>query len=228
MNGKPLSSHSLKSSAGFTLVELLVVIVIIVALAGIGFPLANRMRSKASDSKCAEQLRSWSSVIAAYSADNSGLIECKNWNSIGEQDGSKYVKYFTGSGDESYEAGFRTLSTMRCCPALKGKDAIASNGNSLTAYTMTEPTGASAGKKEVQYSLPSIKNPSRFVVMIEATGGAPTISKTAEYASRVKPLTGEKQRHAKGVVNAIFADFSVQALTLKDIEKNVVAWTTYN
>jgi|GEM_PF-3731648 len=61
------------TAAGFTLVELLIIIVIIAVPAGIGFPLG-------SDGKCVEQLRSGSTVLALYSSDKSGAIEVRNWS----------------------------------------------------------------------------------------------------------------------------------------------------
>jgi prepilin-type N-terminal cleavage/methylation domain-containing protein len=228
MKRKPTTFAKPQLRRGFTLVELLVVIVIVAALAAIGFPLANKMRATASEGKCMEQLRGWSSVFARYSADHAGTLECRNWNSIGREDPSAYVTYWTSSADESHEAGFQTLAKMRCCPSLKGAEAISGNGNSLTAYSMTDASGiASANAKVGTYNMASIKTPSRFVIMIETLGGKSFISTPADYTSRVKPLTTTKKRHDKGVVNAIFGDYSVQSLSLKDIEKGVNAWTTF-
>lgn len=227
MNKNPVPNRFAKSAAGFTLTELLVVILIIAVLAGVGFPVANKMRSRASDNQCLGQLRSWANAIALYSADSAGKVECRNWNSIGESDGSVYVGYF--SGDGTHNSGYGTLAQMRCCPALKGDEAKAGNGNSLTAYTMTDPTGSSAGKKVAGYNLSQVKNPSRFVVMIEALGGKAYIQTAGEFGTRVKPLSKEPdQRHKEGLINALMGDFSVTSYRGKDIDKNAVIWTTYN
>jgi prepilin-type N-terminal cleavage/methylation domain-containing protein len=227
MNKNPIANRFTKPAPGFTLTELLVVILIIAVLAGVGFPVANKMRSRAADNECLSQLRSWSSAIALYSADNSGMVECRKWNSIGETDGSVYVPYF--SGDGSHDSGYQTLAKMRCCPALKGADAIAGNGNSLTAYTMTDPTGSSAGKKVAGYNLSQVKNPSRFLLMVEAMGGKAYLQTAGEVTSRIKPLTKEPdQRHKEGLVNALMGDFSVTSFTGSDVDKNATIWTTYN
>ena len=220
------SKTGLRKRRGFTLVELLVVIAIISVLTAVGFPMAKKMRSRTADNQCVEQLHAWSNVISMYSAEHGGAIECRNWNSIGSSAPSAYVTYF--SGDENHASGYRTLGKMRCCPALTGKDAKSGNGNSLTSYSMTDPSGSSDGKKVAAYNLAQIQNPSRFVIMIETIGGSPFIRTAAEYNSQVRPLTvAGKMRHAKGGVNTLFGDFSVRTMTWQDIEKSATAWTTF-
>lgn len=222
---KPTDEMS-RPATGFTLVELLVVIVIIAVLAGIGFPLATKIRSRALDDQCLKNLRSWGQVLAMYSTDFGGTIECRKWNSIGAGE-SVYVPYL--SGDGSHESGYPTLAKMRCCPALKGKDALSGNGNSLTAYSLTDGSGTSSpNAKNASYNLSKIANPSRFVMMIETMGGASFIQTSQDYTSRVKPLTQvATARHKDRVVNALFGDFSVRSVTAKEIDKNVTIWTTF-
>jgi prepilin-type N-terminal cleavage/methylation domain-containing protein len=228
---KPNACHIAhpRRTSGFTLTELLVVILIVVVLASIAIPLAGKLKASSEESQCANQLRSWSNVITMYAGDNAGRIECRNWNSIGREAPSAYVSYWSGGLD--HETGYRELAKMRCCPALKGKDAISGNGNSLTAYAMTDASGVpSSNQKEAGYSLASIKNPSRFVLMIEVTNvkTPAVIRNVGDYTSMVLPLTqAPKIRHKSGTVNALMGDFSIRASNKRDIEKNMQAWTSF-
>ena len=58
--------RSRKDSRGFTLVELLVVITIIVVLAGIVFPVAMSMGEKGNEVKCNAQLGQLSKALLLY------------------------------------------------------------------------------------------------------------------------------------------------------------------
>jgi prepilin-type N-terminal cleavage/methylation domain-containing protein len=215
--------------AGFNLVELLVVLVIIAVLAALVIPVTKNLRSKADFSHCVSNMKSWGNAIALYAADNQGRIECRDWNSIGRENPSAYIPYL--SGDGTHQSGFRDLAKMRVCPALKGKDAISGNGNSLTAYAITDASGVvSNNQKAASYSLASIQNPSRFVLMIEAANvrTPATIRTPSDYETMVRPLTMKPRiRHGHGQVNALMADMSVRTYDWTEISKNITRWTTF-
>lgn len=70
-SGKALPPRTRK---GFTLVELLVVIVIIAVLASLSFFGFSKVRSKARGATCASNLRQIGTAMLAYAGDNSGQL----------------------------------------------------------------------------------------------------------------------------------------------------------
>ena len=221
--------------SGFTLVELLVVIVIIAALTAIGFPVAKRMKEAAARTQCMTQLRSWAVAIGGYSADHDGKIEWEPWPSIGTDPlhYSPYVSYWTGDSEDS--SGFEAQLKQRCCPAI-GWKRVSGGPNSPVTYATIQPVGVAAvgitGRAEKglssAYSASLIKRPSKFMLMIDATGAGYSVSTATQFQAKVKPLTvaGKDARHQQ-TVNALLADYSVRAMTWSEINRGMTNWSTF-
>lgn len=221
-----------RASSGFTLVELLVVVTIIIVLAGVGYPTIGKMRASAARSECVSRLRGWGVVMAAYAADHDGRVEWRQWASIGwnPDSTSVYLDYFTsgtvdlGSKDDS--GSHQTLLRMRTCPAVKTPPAQ----NALVSYATIRPNAAGVLEPNVStFSLAKVNNPARFMLMVEALPASNAyLSSGGEFTTRVKPLTqkGPSLRH-NGPINALFADYSVQTMTWKQVERGLNWWTTF-
>lgn len=234
MKEKPASPKT-RFSRGFTLVELLVVILIIVALTAIGFPAAQRIKQSAARTKCMTQLRSWGVAVAGYAADHDGKIEWEPWPSIGTNPllYSPYVSYWTA--DSTDRSGFDSQMQQRCCPS-QGWKKVAGGPNSPVGYAMIQPVGIAgvglSGRAEKglssAYSMSLIKRPSRFMLMIDATGDKYTVSSPEQFTAKVKPLTiaGKNSRHDQKV-NALFADYSVRTMSWPEINNGLSYWSAF-
>jgi general secretion pathway protein G len=90
-----------KGKAGFTLVELLVVVVIIAILAAFLFPLADRAMDKARMSKCVSQLRTIGQGLNLYAAERD-----MRFPGIGQGSGSRWLHqigpYVGFKADQTY------------------------------------------------------------------------------------------------------------------------------
>ncbi|HRJ73010.1 MAG TPA: prepilin-type N-terminal cleavage/methylation domain-containing protein [Terrimicrobiaceae bacterium] len=108
--------------AAFTLIELLACVGIILVLAALLFPVANRMNASAKQNACISNLRTIGSAHAQYSAENNGAITPNRSN-----EGA--IAYFWNQELAAYIMGGKRLGTgggnppAKCktfhCPAAK-------------------------------------------------------------------------------------------------------------
>ena len=66
--------RALKNDKGFTLVELMVVLVIIGILVAIAVPIYNKTQDKAKETACQANLRILEGAVAQYQLDNDGAL----------------------------------------------------------------------------------------------------------------------------------------------------------
>jgi prepilin-type N-terminal cleavage/methylation domain-containing protein len=92
-NKNDISYHSSTYSRGFTLVELLVVITIIVALAALAVFITRNVRDKAHQANALSSLRQVAAFNVAYSPENNGDINTMRWKEDKQTEGrnGRYV-----------------------------------------------------------------------------------------------------------------------------------------
>ena len=226
-----VNARRISRPAGFSLMELLVVITVVVVLAAILFSVSQLMRRRADSVNCLRQMNAWGTAFAGYSAENNGKLNWEHWPSISNDPlkSSPYVPYW--SGDSTLKSGFSTQLSQRYCPSVKWDK----TGNQPVCYATIQPIGVKgvgisgrASGKSSDYPLAKIQNPSRFMLMIEATGSGYSVSTSGQFISKVKPLTeeGDSLRHDHRL-HALFADFSVRPMTWPDIESGLDFWSTF-
>lgn len=83
----PVSSHHCRRDRGFTLVELLVVITIVAALAAVTFTVTRSIKNKAAQANALSSLRQVATFSSAYSSENNGDINTLRWATDAKEGG---------------------------------------------------------------------------------------------------------------------------------------------
>lgn len=254
MNLTPRASSSSPHQRGFTLVELLIVIVIIGVLASLIFPAVRSMKTRAELTKCTSQLRQWSVAIQGYAGDHSQMVRYLDWEDIGG--GKQHYNAYLGGGSQPLPPGkkvYPTQGVIRMCPSHQWNGV----NNPPACYIFVRPNelnasgGYSRGEVDFDgdtvpdsYSFAKVARPSQLLVMMDSTvaggtgGGGKRPYRTYEYTDFVKPvcINADKSliRHA-GSVNALFADGHIENLkwdqinpTLPANTQKVTTWLNLN
>lgn len=211
-------NHTISSSrplAGFTLTELLVVILIIATLAGLSFVGVKAIRQNAQSAKCVENLRTWGVAFHGYAAENSGQVIWYGWASISND--ARFYETYLGGDRTSASAtmgGKSVLPTQlyRSCPAQKWDG----TGNGPVGYAMTRPNPKIPSSSS--YNLSTASDPSQLLMMIDST--ALTLTGPDDLSTAVLPLCADStSRHGKKV-NALFGDGHVSSHQAADLNSS--------
>jgi prepilin-type processing-associated H-X9-DG protein len=210
---KPTAKAGMKSSPGFTLTELLVVITITIVLAALSFTGVQSMRQSAQVTRCADNLRAWGIAIHGYAADNNGAVQWNGWASISHS-ARYYETYLGGDGISSSSSlkGKSVLATQfhRSCPGQEWDG----TGNGPVGYAMTRPNPKIANSGS--FNLGTASDPSQLLLMIDSSGLL-NLNGPDDIATAVTPLVGGgSQRHGK-TINALFGDGHVSGYRLGEI-----------
>ena len=228
-------SSQWKRTPGFSLVELLVVIVIIAVLAALSYSITGNLRQKAAATKCMGQLREWSVAINGYAGEHGQQVLLYRWSMVGSADGKAYNSYLSPSEAKSAmpngEMGI-ALAKYRLCPAQWSTDPNADRGYFLThpnvmqsngkygKYPLIDTNGDGTGDS---YSLARMARPSEFLMMMDSDPSGSTPYRTSELTTFVKPIcintNTRKIRHG-GCAHGLFADGHVEILKWGDIDPN--------
>lgn len=199
--------------AGFTLTELLVVILIIVTLAAVSFTGIQRIRQSAQLARCADNLRTWGIAINSHAADNSGQVVWNGWASISSS--ARYYETYLGGDGVTASAmmeGNNVLTTQlyRRCPSQKWDG----TGNGPVGYAMTRPNPKVANA--INFNLTTANDPSQLLLMIDAQGFL-NINGANDIITAITPISGGTGSRHRQSINALFGDGHVSSYKFGDI-----------
>lgn len=188
--------------AGFTLVELLVVITIIAVLAGLILTASQNAREQTDSARCLSNLRQWQVALVAYAADNDGDTPRRGQGVRPVTNTARPEDWFNAlppyAGMPSYADLTRSRrrikpgdGTIFACPSSKDTGA-----QCFLPYAMN--MNISPTDRAHPHRLAEITNPSRLVFLADAPGPYSSTLPAAEPYS-------VKARHA-GRANVVFMD----------------------
>ena len=133
---------------GFTLVELLVVMLILGLLAAIAIPSFFNQRDKARDADAKEQVRTAQTAIETYATDNGGSYAGAN-NTVGDPDSLQAIEEVLNDAnlqpvtatDDTYTVTVRSENTS----GGNHDFSISRAANGTLSYTCTAPAGEADG-----------------------------------------------------------------------------------
>jgi prepilin-type processing-associated H-X9-DG protein len=229
-------------SRAFTLVELLIVIVIIIALAAVAFPMARSIRQAAGTAKTVANLRQIQAANISFASENNGFF-LGNAPDGGGPWGPPWFIYMpfvsmlgvsaTGEGENGNSLpggwGKNYPEVLKCgmdvsvgaAPDQKDRNfTIAMNWSSFSHQSDGTPGGALSwiGGKILQSR---VKNPSQLIMFHESSEIHSNFSERLNWKGDNAGFSvGLAFRNKGGKCNVVFADGHVGSLTRKDVEKD--------
>ncbi len=224
-------SHISTRHRGFTIVELMVAIVIVAALAALIFALTSRALKKAKSMQCVQNLRDWSMVFNSSSTERNGRLYLPdNWaavsgqpyNPTGDNQGaSPFLRHW----DLDLQTAMDIQFSKRGCPLIRDEAPDNNYGNPAATYRMNvnlrEPRTASNRNPLPEVDLTRLKRASTKIIFMD---GYMEGDLTLEQADLEKELVPAGEVHGNGKVHAVFADLHVEPINVSDLQND---WDRY-
>ncbi|MFA6175882.1 MAG: type II secretion system protein [Phycisphaerae bacterium] len=199
---------------GFTLVELLVVITIMLVLAGFLVPVAQKMRLKAQNAQCLSNLRQWGVVFNTYIYENNGKFPASEpqvgSNKVSWQHATAPLSQSIASADIK---GWRAGKGILGCPAHgHGPSGTSGYNQQYFSYVYNYNLGI------IPISVFTVNKQAKVIVLADASN---TLGDNAGFSG----LYGQEKRigfvHG-GKYNALYADWHVGSSDTLDIAENII------
>ena len=150
--------------SGFSLIEMLFVVAVIMILAGLMFPIAGSVRARAQRAGCLNNLRQWGLALNLYLDEHRGVYPA--WKT-GKNAWYEVLPSYLDRPAMSEETVFpgQGRKSVFLCPSDRG-DGV-EQGDYYSSYTFNTHVSVSDGAKRQH----QIKNPDKFVVFSETAVG---------------------------------------------------------
>lgn len=139
----PKNSTKLSQSKGFTLVELLVVVLVIGVLATIALPNFVSAQEKAKETSVKGNMHTAQIAAEAYAADNAGIYP--------EAQTVGYASYFPGGSDDGTASGNPLVNPFGYGSGFPNSGSTISSAASLAAARLAATTGIKGSGCGVEY-----------------------------------------------------------------------------
>ncbi|MFA6285937.1 MAG: prepilin-type N-terminal cleavage/methylation domain-containing protein [Opitutaceae bacterium] len=188
---------------GFTLIEVMTVMLIVGVLIGILFPVLGLARAKARQAKCGANLHSISNAFDQFAADNHGYYPGVTYNTghldgrVNPNGGHWWIELKPYVGTNIKVEGGIEGSPFAICP-----DGLTGMNGKLNYYFQTPRV--------------TIGQPARIVLLGDSKSHV--LSVWIGDPTGASSTTSEPQRH-RGRANYLFVDGHVESLTVEDASK---------
>lgn len=199
-------SHAGKQQArGFTLVELLVVIVIIVALAALSFGIGRKAITKSRLTASVNNCRDFGVRLGAYSSDHAGLLPVYHFEDdnlywwgvlVNDPKNDSELEIFRSPNDKAFNVK-RIEKTI---------------SYAWNTAVMGKTDGAEPNSDEGQKRMTSFNEPNRVLVLCDGPKGG--------HSGQLESTTLPDEKRYDGKVAALFLDGSGRTLEIEGDLKN--------
>ncbi|MCP5534063.1 MAG: prepilin-type N-terminal cleavage/methylation domain-containing protein [Akkermansiaceae bacterium] len=206
---------------GFTLVELLVTVSILIVLAAVLTVMLRSVKSSAQRATCLSRLREVCGMLLGEAVENNGRVQAFQ----GGSGGFDYRPYFIirdqlGLPKDPYDAHYSAMRDLMFCPS--APDPTTPHWNSYGVnFTKSEIAGAEWVQEKIQDSsgnnatvsslgISAVTSPQRYVLMADSS------QSSGQQVFRIVGSDRIGLRHG-GKANACFLDGSAKSLSIPEL-----------
>lgn len=216
-NAKP------RGNGGWSLVEMMVAVIILIVLAALILPALQSARSVSNQMVCSSRLRNIAMAGSNWILDHDGaMLDAMYWRLPSETHSGSLLPYL---GYKASQLNTKLATPLSCPSSLQevGPNPDWNRSYSINVYACMSETGVRSGMFDRQASkIQQVARPSQMAFFMDgnflSTGSAERKVGTASIALpwNERAKTGFYARHRGKRANVVFLDCHVQAMTVEE------------